>query len=933
MTLEKRPTAAYFKYWGKARPDSEGGARYHLLPYHSLDVAAVGYALLTQHHAYAGHFSRLTRLDSQHFISWFTFLLALHDIGKFADSFQNLNPLVLKTLQERTSDRQYGLRHDSLGLLLWKRHLRQHCQNIGLIPQASGSKRRRAAELPLDFWMGAMVGHHGQPPQPVTNRSIGDDFDEIGDFAAVSEFLDALIPILLQDDPVFPACDMQAIQLASWWLAGLAVLCDWLGSNTRFFHYCEQPMPLADYFELAKQRAEKAISATGIRGSQPSVSLALNDLIEHKPAAIPEPTPLQELVSRWEISASPHLFILEDVTGAGKTEAAVLLAHRLMHAGQGSSLYFALPTMATANTMYARMREVYRKLFATDALPSLVLAHGASEMSSDFRQSIIPETARTVDEYGDGTVTAEAHCNAWLADNRKKALLADVGIGTVDQALLAILPARHQSLRLLGLLGKVLLVDEVHACDAYMHELLCALLRAHAAAGGSVILLSATLPRKQRQALLSAYADGQNWESPTLHKTGEKSYPLATCLNADGLQEKIVDTRATVKREVGVTFLSDRQSVDAALASVLAHGQCACWIRNTVKDAIEAYQHIKQRHPDWQVDLFHARYALGDRIEIENRVVKRFGKNGTREDRQGHILIATQVVEQSLDLDFDTLITDLAPIDLLIQRAGRLRRHTRDKAGNRIDGQDQRGEVRLHIHSPEITQSPAANWYAGFFQNAKKVYENHGQIWLTAKLLHKQGQFRMPEDARSLIEGVYGVDQQLDIPEALLYQSFEAEGSNRADASIARLNALSVAVGYTDSSTNRWWDEAKTPTRLGEETTIVYLAKWQDGTLFSWCSDKDHAWQLSAVSMRTYWIATESTTAEITQKAIEQCKTNLPAKGRWGVLLPLTHSAGDEWQGLALNEKKETIHFIYNEKFGLTVDFERANKGARHESD
>ena len=137
-----------------------------------------------------------------------------------------------------------------------------------------------------------------------------------------------------------------------------------------------------------------------------------------------------------------------------------------MCAGQGSGIYFALPTMATANAMYARMRAVYKKMFDTAAYPSLVLAHGSREMAKEFQQSIVPDNSSLESHYANDEMAAAAHCNAWLADNKKKALLADVGVGTIDQALLAILPSQHQSLRMLGLLHKILIVDEVHACDA-----------------------------------------------------------------------------------------------------------------------------------------------------------------------------------------------------------------------------------------------------------------------------------------------------------------------------------------------------------------------------------------------------------------------------------------------------------------------------------
>jgi len=921
---------AYYRYWGKA--DQDGS--HHLLPYHCLDVAAVGQTVLENNSAYTHHFQQLTGLSKTKLIQWFTFLLALHDLGKFADSFQNLKPALLNDLQYRNSPRQYGdLRHDSLGLILWNNSLRKHFQARGLMPTISGSRRRESIDQPIDFWMGAMLGHHGQPAQPRSNRLLNDDFNEAADFPAACEFVNDLSPILLDKGSTFPNCDLKAIQLASWWLSGLAVLCDWLGSNIQFFPYHQKVIPLSEYWMHAKEYANNALQKTELLSGKPSKLIELKDLLTHESDVQPKPTPLQQTVSQWTIHDSPHLFILEDLTGSGKTEAAIMLVHRLMSAGQGNSLYFALPTMATANAIYKRMGHSYRKLFSKDKAPSLVLAHGAREMSKEFKESIVPLANASTETNSDGTLQAEAHCNAWLADNRKKALLADVGVGTIDQALLAILPTRHQSLRLLGLLNTILLIDEVHACDAYMHELLCALLRTHAAAGGSAILLSATLPVNQRQALLNAFASGRQWGNPIIKETDNQAYPLVSYLSAGSLHEQVVATRTSVRREVEVEFISESESIETILGTVISQGQCACWIRNTVKDAIQTYTEIKRRHPDWQVELFHARYAMGDRLAIENRVVNEFGKSSKTETRLSKILIATQVVEQSLDLDFDVMITDLAPIDLILQRAGRLRRHSRDISGNYINGKDQRGCIKLYIHSPPVVDDPATDWYSRFFKNAQKVYSHHGQLWLGARLLVKQGKYRLPEDARFLIEGVYGDDAQADIPDTLFQQSIEAEGSDHADASIARLNILSMELGYSDIATNRWWDESKTPTRLGEESIQVYLAKWENGKLLPWSDEQEQAWQFSAVSMRTFWISAESPTAEISQELIDACKVDLPAKGKWGVLLPLTHILGDEWQGVARNAKNETIQLIYNQKFGLMVNPELRQKDASDESD
>jgi CRISPR-associated endonuclease/helicase Cas3 len=210
---------------------------------------------------------------------------------------------------------------------------------------------------------------------------------------------------------------------------------------------------------------------------------------------------------------------------------------------------------------------------------------------------------------------------------------------------------------------KVMLVDEVHACDAYMQPLLCNLLRAHAMAGGSAILLSATLPQSQRQQLLDAFSEGLHVPNQRLESN---DYPLLTHYIGESPVEKPLETRPSVRRCVRVDFVENQQAVEHCLADAVDSGQCACWIRNTVADAREAYIHLKTSHPDWQIDLFHARFALADRLAIEQRVLERFGKSSNQGQRAGQILIATQVVEQSLDLDFDRLITDLGPIDLII---------------------------------------------------------------------------------------------------------------------------------------------------------------------------------------------------------------------------------------------------------------------------
>lgn len=913
--------SSYYHYWGKSAGavHGNGTVSYHLLPYHCLDVAAVGHVLLKVNNVLHDNLARITGLQTTHFTSWVTFFLSLHDIGKFADSFQNLNPYLLNKLQGRKSDQRYGgVRHDSLGAMLWYHSLRDQFLELGIMPRVNGSKRRAQSTQPIDIWMEVMTGHHGQPARPVTNPVFSDYFNEPWDYVAATAFLKAIIPIFLSD-PHFPPNDLEKIKSASWWLAGFVVLCDWLGSSTDFFPYKSEPISLEEYWLLTKKHAEEAVNKSGLMPVNLSSRLTLEQVLTSAKDEPVSPTPLQQAVLEFPLIQSPSLVIMEDVTGAGKTEAAILMAHRLMKNSNAEGLYFALPTMATANSMYSRMAMACNHLFAADGLPTLVLAHGARNLSAEFRDSILTQSNGDDDSYGDGTIPAGAHCTAWLADHRKKALLANIGVGTIDQALLSILPSRHQSMRLVGLMNKILIVDEVHACDSYMHELLCSLLNAHASCGGSAILLSATLPIFQRRGFIKAFAQGCTWNPPGLTQTDYASYPLLTVLDKNGVREQVTATRSSVKRRVDVKFINKENDITAILQQAVMKGKCVCWIRNTVADAREAYHEFKQRNPDWKVQLFHARFILKDRLNIERQVIRNFGKDSSAEKRRSRILIATQVVEQSLDLDFDEMISDLAPIDLIIQRAGRLCRHNRDTYGNRINGKDQRSGARLYIFSPEIVEDPDACWFADFFKRAASVYENHGHLYLTARLLHEKGGFSMPEDARELIESVYSGEAQWNIPEGLLGNSLEATGSSRAKASLARLNALDLQAGYSDGVANRWWDESVTPTRLGEETGTVYLARYQDGQLVPFSEEKLYPWQYSSVSIRTFLIKTEAEFTDIPQDHINACKNEMPAKGKWGVLIPVMKINSDFWMGSAKDEAGTTVSVYYHPLYGLML--------------
>ena len=907
MSVNELLNRMLFRYWGKAGKNDGGELIWHPLVYHCLDVAAVGYVLLRKNADIRRRLAQMLGLSEDELVWLAVFFLGLHDIGKFARHFQALQPELFLELQGDKADLPY-VRHDALGELLWNRFLRPHCAARGYLGIAAQRGNRPSADGAADYWMHTVLGHHGRPVTAKdAERVVATEYFPESARQAVDTFFEQWFGICAPVAGVrWPSA--KQVKAASWWLAGLAVLCDWLGSNQDHFAMTPQPMPLAEYWRHALGLAEAAVAKAGM---VPATPAPMHELTELFGESIKDPTPLQAHCLTLPLEPGAGFYLLEDVTGAGKTEAALILAHRLMAAGAHRGLYFALPTMATANAMFERMGRVYRRLYADDSNPSLVLAHGARRLHEGFREAIDHYPNATDDSYGDDTEPAQYRCAAWLADSPKKSLLAEVGVGTVDQAVLGILPSRHQSLRLFGLFGKVLIVDEVHAYEAYLFRLLAALIAFHAASGGSVILLSATLPHFHRRALLDAFYEGLGQEPRDLTRTSDKDYPLVTHASAIAQQEYVVASRDEVCRTVQVKRVDTVGQVEALMAEAVAAGKCVCWIRNTVHDARKAYRELKTSHPDWNIDLFHARYALGDRLKIETRVVNRFGKDGGEEQRKGQILIATPVVEQSLDIDFDEMVSDLAPIDLIIQRAGRLRRHRRDVKGNPIDAPDQRGTPTLHLSAPEPVDEPDEEWFASFLPKAAYVYDNHAQLWLGLRLLMKQGAFTMPDDARRLIEGVYG---DVDPPPGLEKSYWDSHGEELGDGSLADYNALGIAAYYGDTGAGRWWAEEKAPTRLGD-STVVYLAQWDGERLAPLRSDSEFPWQVSSVSVLALRIRSAERPVSVPEAEWERALTELPAKGKWGVLLALDR----DMRGSATDGRGNSAPVLYSDKEGLLV--------------
>lgn len=840
----------YQCFWGKARPHQGASSHMHPLIAHALDVAAV--AVL-----YTG--SNLG-LDGRT-LGW---LISLHDIGKFSRSFQAQAPEhwpmdVLGRL-DPTDLPPPGPKHDALALHL----LHDAAGDLlnGALPPQRGNRRGWTGGDRARLFR-AIAGHHGRPvaKSAASDRAVGEQCE-----ASARAFIAAMSEVF-RPPPLLLPVDGRAFAKLEWSLAGLTILADWIGSRQAWFPYVDASAisdPAAYLWTHALPRAAAALSAAGLAAARPAPFGGLQRLFP----GVKHLSPVQHWAESVALPPGPVLAVIEDLTGSGKTEAAMTLAHRLLASGRASGVFLALPTMATANAMFDRMADAYRHLFKDEARPSLALVHGRAALDPRFAPAFEAgaELGDTAADAADQP--AEFHCAAWLAEDRRRALLAQVGVGTIDQALLAVLPVRHATLRLQGLQGKVLVVDEAHAFDPYMRRELVELLHFHAALGGSVILLSATLPIDTRRLLVNAYRKGLGAAELLLVS---QDYPLATLTGAEsGIIEQHCAPRDGLPRIVGVTRLPDATEALARVVQAERAGAAVAWVRNTVDDALAAAALL--RAEGIQPLVFHARFALCDRLVIETEVLRRFGRDGEVANRPG-VLVATQVVEQSLDLDFDLLCTDLAPVDRLIQRAGRLWRHDRR-------GQRPLTAPELLVVSPEPVAAPGPDWIRDVLPGTASVYADPALLWRSARAIFARGVLSTPDDMRPMIEEVADVDAPDAVPPGLAFASNMATGKDTAAAGVAGQNVLRFRDGYRPDA-GAWEPDTRTSTRLEDRPQITLrLALLHEGRIVPYAQmdgDIRRAWSLSEVTVAQHRLATCPVPPELQAAALKA----MEAWGRW----------------------------------------------------
>jgi CRISPR-associated endonuclease/helicase Cas3 len=702
---------------------------------HCIDVAACAFTIIEFNKILRARFAQAMGVDHAAVAPTMAALCSIHDIGKFDTRFQRKVPVIADRLRPHTVG--IGTQHYDHGT--------EGFRQIEDDEQASAHLVTRLGPCALTL-LRAVCGHHGAFPSrddPDPSRCLLPRTVKREDERARSQFLDCVVDHFESLGAEFPCLHAVSGPFVQR-LGGLCAISDWLGSNTDYFSYQLQPLDdLSIYWKAAVTRAQTACDHAGLTRSVAS-QVTFGDLF-------PGYTPrnVQLLTERVNLT-EPALVIVEAAMGQGKTEAAVSIASRLLGQGVAEGLMFALPTMATSNAMFGRVTEAIPHLYPSKSV-QLTLAHGRASRQPGFQEVI----ARGLCPRDDDAPEANVICSRWFLSS-KRALLAQVGVGTIDQSLQAALNVRHQFVRMFGLSRNVIIIDEVHAYDAYMEVLLEHLLRWLGALEVPVLLLSATLPSHRRTALALAWtgrvtpanANEANElpASDDLATAASKAYPLVTVITRGSTQTHSSDD-PPISRAISLEALTRSESdashcrlAAARLVKSARAGGRVVWIRNTVREAQEAFRAVAAEAGDAiEHILFHSRFRGCDRAKIETTVLERFGKNAPA---GGRILVATQVVEQSLDLDFDEMHSDLAPVDLLLQRVGRLQRHSRTRDVEFTT-------PRLIVHFPTEEDSIALK-----FGPSAYVYDV-GTLWIAYQTLRIRKEIRLPEDIRALVEETY----------------------------------------------------------------------------------------------------------------------------------------------------------------------------------
>ena len=732
------------KFWaktGEGNFHADGSPKYHPVICHLADTAAVAMAIVREYlnGAAIATLERGLGLQGASLIKCCGFLAGCHDLGKVSPAFQFQVSEVGKVL---AGDHLYDLwtnlpaeiRKDKAphGTVTAKT-LPQFLCDAGLGDTLSPREAKKLARR-LAVIVG---GHHGFfPSQPdidalddlLCGTAEGSDWQHRRFSHSIFEQLQSFVGLNAIDLP--DHCDNAAAMI----LAGLTTVSDWIASNpdeNDGFPYANDT-PFDEYVSELEAKAKNALKAIGWTKVSIGQPIAFTELFP----LITKPRELQKAaIALSDQLTPPCLVLVEASMGEGKTEAALYLADHLQHQASAGGFYIGLPTQATSNAMWKRVQDFLRQRYPQDTV-NLTLSHSAAALKEEYRQTVC--RLDQVYDKDSRVVAGEWHTA------RKRTLLSPYGVGTVDQGLMGVVRSKHQFVRLFGLAGRTVILDEIHAYDLYTSKLLERFLEWLAVLGSPVIALSATLPTETRHKLVAAYAKGcgnLDLENSALGEQLEASYPRITAFTAGKTIVRSFAASDHVKRSLNLHWVSDAEWAES-LREQMIDGGCAAVICSTVGRAQEVFQRLHKDFAENELGLFHGRFLFVDRERIETACLDKFGKDSkTRPHR--YVLVATQVIEQSLDVDFDLMISDLAPVDLLLQRSGRLHRHTRDYRPIKLQ------EPTLWVVEPTIDAEGKVQ-----FAETSFIYDRHILLrtWLT---LRYKTSVQLPDETDTLIESVY----------------------------------------------------------------------------------------------------------------------------------------------------------------------------------
>jgi CRISPR-associated endonuclease/helicase Cas3 len=638
-------------------------------------------------------------------------LAALHDIGKVTLGFQIKCPAW--SFPTELGDRAKSEAMQSVG-------------DHALVSQVFLQDQLKAVGAQL--WAAAIGSHHGRPKGRNAKRPEDEactDWGEESRRAVARKLINLFGPLPKQPpEPRFGRANSDL-----WLFAGLVTVADWIGSNEAFF-----PVDRGLLSEESRQRAMQALAAIGWPGGELRMT-SFSKAFTGSEGYLFQPNSIQEAV----VKSAPGLVIVEAPMGCGKTEAALRLAQHWISEGHHQGIYFALPTQVTSNRIHRRLSHFLTHTLANPA--NLRLAHGHSWLEQDSNLAL-GRSRTQFDQVADGDnpLSDLREARSWFVSS-KHALLAPYGVGTIDQALQGMVTVRHFFVRRFALAGKVVILDEIHSYDIYTGTLVGELVRELLNLGCSVIVLSATLTAKRRQELLAA-AGSEEQVSP-------ESYPLITSAKRKfPVQHIQPEWHQTKKITLRAKELPEIDVLDEAICRAKS-GQHVLWIRNTVIEAQKCFAALRSQIAEGEVSigLLHSRFPFARRQELEGHWLERLGRHRAPSG-PGSILIATQVVEQSVDIDLDFIVSDLAPTDMLLQRLGRLWRHDRPA--------EHRAAVRpeFWVRLPELHPDADAAELRSSLGRSARVYAPY-VLLRSAMIWRDRTEIRLPNDIRPMLEATY----------------------------------------------------------------------------------------------------------------------------------------------------------------------------------